>query len=126
MWHILTYGAIGNFNLIFFLVSNAVILEQIDEYRLRPCISVENNKWRNIFSTPLTKRIPPHYRAVARSENPGGLVVLGGDNVSPLVEIGLTDLRKTGGAKAPPPAPTLRRPCSYSNHSIKRTGRLST
>ena len=31
-------------------------------------------------------------RAVARSENPGGLAVLGGDNVSPLVEIGLTDL----------------------------------
>ena len=41
-------------------------------------------------------------RAVARSENPGGLVVLGGDNVSPLVEIGLTDLPKTGGAMAPP------------------------
>ena len=35
-------------------------------------------------------------RAVARSENPGGLVVQGGDNVSPLVEIGLTDLPKTG------------------------------
>ena len=27
-------------------------------------------------------------RAVARSENPGGLVVMGGDNVPPLVEIG--------------------------------------
>jgi hypothetical protein len=40
-------------------------------------------------------------RAVARSKNPGGLVVLGGDNVPPLVEIGLTDLTKTGGAKAP-------------------------
>ena len=39
------------------------------------------------------------FRAVARSENPGGgLVVLGGDNVRPLVEIGLTDLPKTGGA----------------------------
>ena len=37
------------------------------------------------------------YRAVARSENPGGLVVLGGDNLPPLVEIGLTDLPKTGG-----------------------------
>ena len=31
-------------------------------------------------------------RAVARSENPGGHIVLGGDNVPPLVEIGLTDL----------------------------------
>ena len=44
------------------------------------------------------------FRAVARSENPGGLLVLGGDNVSPLVEIGLTDLPKTGGG---PPAPPL-------------------
>ena len=41
-------------------------------------------------------------RAVARSENPGGLVVLGGDNVPPLVEIGLADLPKTGG-----PSPLL-------------------
>ena len=41
-------------------------------------------------------------RAIARSENPGGHIVLGGDNVPPLVEIGLTDLPKTGGAKAPP------------------------
>ena len=44
-------------------------------------------------------------RAVARSENPGGLVVLGGDNVSPRVEIGLTDLPKTGGALATPAPP---------------------
>ena len=34
----------------------------------------------------------------ARSENPGGLVVLGGDNVSPLVEIGLTDPPKASPA----------------------------
>ena len=46
----------------------------------------------------------------ARSENPGGLVVLGGDNVSPLVEIGLTDLLKTGGLKPLQP-PRLWRPC---------------
>ena len=44
-------------------------------------------------------------RAVARSENPGGHVALGGDNVPPLVEIGLTDLPKTGGARAPPAPP---------------------
>ena len=31
------------------------------------------------------------------SENPEGLVELGGDNVPLLVEIGLTDLPKTGG-----------------------------
>ena len=40
-------------------------------------------------------------RAVAKSENPGGHVVLGGDNVPPLVEIGLADLPKSGGARAP-------------------------
>ena len=38
------------------------------------------------------------YRAVARSENPGGHIVLGGDNVPPLVEIGLTDLSKIVGS----------------------------
>ena len=48
-------------------------------------------------------------RVVARSENPGGLVVLGGD-VSPLVEIGLTYLPKTGGAKAPPSPPDYDSP----------------
>ena len=37
----------------------------------------------------------------------GGLVVLGGNNVPPLVEIGLTDLPKTGGAKAPQLATAL-------------------
>ena len=46
-------------------------------------------------------------RAVARSENPEGLVVLGGDNVPPLVEIGLADMPKSGGAQAPPAPPTL-------------------
>ena len=32
------------------------------------------------------------YRAVASSENPGGHVILGGENVPPLVEIGLTEV----------------------------------
>ena len=45
------------------------------------------------------------FRAVARSENLGGHIVLGGDNVPPLVEIGLTDLPKSGGARAPPAPP---------------------
>ena len=40
-------------------------------------------------------------RAVARSENLEGHVVLGGDNVPPLVEIGLNGLPKTGGVRAP-------------------------
>ena len=45
-------------------------------------------------------------RAVARSGILGGLVVLGGDNVSPLVEIGLADLPNIrGGLKAPQPPP---------------------
>ena len=34
-------------------------------------------------------------RAVERSENPGGHVMLGGDNVPTMVEIGLTDLPKS-------------------------------
>ena len=46
-----------------------------------------------------------YFRAVARSENPGGHIVLGGDNVPALVEIGLTDLSKSGGAQAPPAPP---------------------
>ena len=53
-------------------------------------------------------------RAVARSENPGGLVVLGGDNVPPLVEIGLTDQPKAVGAKASQP-PRLRQACFREN-----------
>ena len=48
-------------------------------------------------------------RAVARSENPGGHIVLGGDNVPPLVEIGLTDLTKSG-EHVPPRAPTCDGP----------------
>ena len=41
------------------------------------------------------------FRAVARSENLGGHIVLGGDNVPPLVEIGLADLPKMGGTSPP-------------------------
>ena len=42
-------------------------------------------------------------RAVGRSENPGVPVLFGGHNLLPLVEIGLTDLPKSGGA---PPGTT--------------------
>ena len=42
-------------------------------------------------------------RAVGRSENPGVPVLFGGNNLPPLVEIGLTDLPKSGGA---PPGTT--------------------
>ena len=41
-------------------------------------------------------------RHATKVKIPGGQVVLGGDNVSPLVEIGLTDLPKSGGAAALP------------------------
>ena len=46
-------------------------------------------------------------RAVARSENPGGHIGLSGDNVPPLVEIGLTGLPKTGGGAQAPLVPPL-------------------
>ena len=39
-------------------------------------------------------------RAVGRFENPGVPVLFGGHNLSPLVEIGLTGLSKSGGAMA--------------------------
>ena len=45
----------------------------------------------------------------------GGHIVLGGDNVLPLVEIGLTDLPKSGGGGArAPPAPRLQRAWNVS------------
>ena len=52
-------------------------------------------------------------RAFARSENPGGNVILGGDDVPPLVEIGITDLTKKGRGMCPPapPPPRLRQAC---------------
>jgi len=40
----------------------------------------------------------------------GGLVVMGGENVLPLVEIGLSDLPKTGGVEHLQP-PCSRQPC---------------
>ena len=48
----------------------------------------------------------------------GGQVVLGGDNVSPLVEIGLTDLPKTGGRGGglkPSPAPLFATALMYDS-----------
>ena len=41
-------------------------------------------------------------RAVGRSKYPGVPVLLGGLNLPPLVEIGLTDLPKSGSAMVPP------------------------
>ena len=42
-----------------------------------------------------------HKRALGRSENPGVPVFFDGHSLSPFVEIGLTDLPKSGGAMAP-------------------------
>ena len=48
-----------------------------------------------------------HYRAVRKSENPVVPVIFDGHNLPPLVEIGLTDLPKSGGAMAPPAPPCI-------------------
>ena len=45
------------------------------------------------------------FRAVGRSENPGVPVLFGGNNLPPLVDTGLTDLQKSGGAMATPAPP---------------------
>ena len=57
-----------------------------------------------------------HTRAVAMSENLWGHIVLGEDNVPPLVEIGLFYLPKSGGARAPRP-PRLLHACSVNSFS---------
>ena len=48
------------------------------------------------------------FRVIGRSENPGVPVLFGGYSLLPLVEIGLTDLPKIGGAMSPqaPPGKT--------------------
>jgi hypothetical protein len=62
-------------------------------------------------------------RAVARSENKGWLAVQGGDTVPPLVEKGLNDLPKPGGASAPQ-GPPHGWPCNYQNcETISKTKR---
>ena len=66
-------------------------------------------KFDNFMKIPVVRglrgRLGWQGRAVARSENLGGHIVLGGDNVPPLVEIELTDLKKSGAARAPPAPP---------------------
>ena len=60
--------------------------------------------WYLKFLRRVSSLVVP-YRAVGRSENPGVPVLFGGYNLPPLVEIGLTDLPKFGGAMAPPAPP---------------------
>ena len=45
---------------------------------------------------PLIAENTIHLRALGRSENPGVPVLFGGHDLPPLVEIGLTDLPKSG------------------------------
>ena len=52
------------------------------------------------------------------SQGPGGHIVLDGDNVPPLVEIGLTDLSKSGGEGGHRP-PACDRPESAFGICIK-------
>ena len=50
---------------------------------------------------------------------------MGGDNVPPLVEIGLTDLPKSGGAMAPPAPPgTTGLNRRYHGQTIDPTGKM--
>ena len=46
-------------------------------------------------------------KAFGGSENPRVPVLFGGHNLLPLVEIGLTDLPKSGGAMATPAPPGM-------------------
>ena len=47
-----------------------------------------------------------NFRVVGMSENPGVPVLFVGHNLPPLVDIGLTDLPKSGGAMAFPAPPS--------------------
>ena len=76
----------------------------------RNCRERKKNLYRQTFEDIL--KMGSDYRAVARSENPGGHVILGGDNEPPLVEIGLTDLPKSGG-NVPPGPPACDGPVMY-------------
>ena len=58
--------------------------------------------------------------AVGRFENSGVPVLFGGHNLPPpLVEIGLTNLPKSGGAMAPP-APSGTTPLNGHNYASSR------
>ena len=46
-------------------------------------------------------------QACSKGQKSGGRIVLGGDNVPSLVEIGLTDPPKSEGARAPPAPPLV-------------------
>ena len=58
------------------------------------------------------------YRAVGRSENPGVPVLFGGNNLPPVVEIGLNDLPKSGGASGTPRAPPGTTPLFEPNYVL--------
>ena len=51
--------------------------------KARNTVRAHHYKTRLVYSSPQVRLIIKRGRVVARSENPRGLVVLGGDNVSP-------------------------------------------
>ena len=59
------------------------------------------------YFVPYFCKMSAQYRAVSvrRPENPRDTLKCGGHNLPPLVEIGLTELSNSGGAKAPPSTP---------------------
>ena len=59
-------------------------------------------RWQHVNDFLQESKARRRLRAVGKSENPGVPVLLGGHNLPFLVEMGLTDLPKSGGAMAPP------------------------
>ena len=86
-------------------------------------------RWEHIFDILQPHLLPTYlawlwfwsinigYRAVGRSENPGVPALLGGHNLPPLVEIGLTYLPKSGGA----PTSQGTTPLRYTKLGLKVT-----
>ena len=65
-------------------------------------------RWQHVNDFLQESKARRLLRAVGKSENPGVAVLLGGHNLPFLVELGLTDLPKSGGAIAPPAPPAGR------------------
>ena len=69
----------------------------------RTCESLRSCFWVVLYNSVIELLNNNQYvqcRAVGRSENPGVPALFGGHNLPPLVEIGLTDLSKSGDAMA--------------------------
>ena len=83
----------------------------------------QTNSWYNSANSSSVKKFISFYlteQGRRKVWNSGGLVVLGGDNVSPLVEIGLTDLPNIGGGLKPPQPPPCDGPAEYIYLKVKQ------